>query len=200
MTEKSILLDLPDQILTDRLIIRPPRAGDGAALRAAVVDSLDRLKVWFPWAQEAPSLDDEEMLVREKHARYLLREDFWFFLFDKETGKVIGGCGVHPRNWAVPAFEIGYWLRTGYEGKGFMSEAVRALTQFAFEQLGANRVMIRADERNQRSKAVALRCGYTYEGTLRNLERQWDDPSSLTDFAYYSMIRPEFEQHFTGKK
>lgn len=81
---------------------------------------------------------------------------------------------LRPHNWAIPFFEIGYWLRSAAEGKGYMTEAVQLLTDYAFDQLGARRVMLRIDERNQRSIAVAERLPFQREGTLRNQERAAD--------------------------
>ena len=68
--------------------------------------------------------------------------------------------------WSIPKFEIGYWLRTTLIGKGYMTEAVVALTKMAKETLKANRIEIRCDERNVRSRRVAERAGYRLEGIL----------------------------------
>jgi RimJ/RimL family protein N-acetyltransferase len=49
-----------------------------------------------------------------------------------------------------------------------MTESARLVTEFALNELKANRVMIRCDSRNTRSAAVARRLGYVFEGALRN--------------------------------
>ncbi|MEA2735401.1 MAG: hypothetical protein QOE14_1852, partial [Humisphaera sp.] len=74
-------------------------------------------------------------------------------------------------NWDVPMFEIGYWLRTPLCGKGYMNEAVNAITAMSFETLQAQRVEIRCDERNRSSRLVAERAGFMLEGVLRCNER-----------------------------
>ena len=71
----------------------------------------------------------------------------------------------------MPFFEIGYWLRTSAAGKGIMTEAVALLETYAFEELGANRIEIKAAESNQRSWMVAVRCGYQLETTMKNTRR-----------------------------
>lgn len=189
-----ILRDIPEQIETERLIIRVPRAGDGQAIYEAVKESHDRLKPWFPWAKNVLTLEEYEVLVRTKQGEFQLKKDIMLFIFLKENGKMIGSTGLHPRDWSVPKFEIGYWIRSGYEGKGYVIETVNGLTKFAFETVGAKRVLIRCDARNERSRSVAERAGYTYEGTFRNFERCHDDESQMTDMLYFSMIDSDYKK------
>jgi RimJ/RimL family protein N-acetyltransferase len=63
---------------------------------------------------------------------------------------------------------IGYWCRTACVGQGYVTEAVRVLAALAFDTLGAQRVEIRCDVRNARSRAVAERAGFAQEGVQRN--------------------------------
>ncbi|MAT45103.1 MAG: GNAT family N-acetyltransferase [Anaerolineaceae bacterium] len=188
---ESILLDLPDQIETERLLIRVPRPGDGQAIFEAVKESHPRLKPWFPWAQKVSSREEYEIHMRKQHANFLLKTDMMLLLFLKETGKLIGSSGLHPRGWEVPKFEIGYWIRTGYEGKGYVIEAVEGITRFGFETVGAKRIMIRCDERNIRSQSVAKRAGYLYEGMFRNYEPRWDG-DGLTNMMYFAMTETDY--------
>ncbi|OJX40743.1 MAG: hypothetical protein BGO78_06340 [Chloroflexi bacterium 44-23] len=189
----SSIQKLPESFESLRLLIRVPRPGDGIMLFEAINESHERLKAWFPWAQELTGLDERELFVRQCYCKYLLNEDMPLALFLKETGVLVGGSGLHYRDSHVPSFEIGYWLRSGYEGKGLMSEAVQAITCFAFEVAGANRVYIRCDMDNLRSQAVALRAGYVYEGRMRNSERKADS-GDLTDMLFYGMTRSDYEK------
>jgi ribosomal-protein-serine acetyltransferase len=168
---KPILRDFPDTIETERMVLRAPRPGDGPALHAGVIESLEELRPWMPWAQEAPTLEMEEEVVRRAHADFMARTDLMLLLFHKQTGTLIGGSGLHRILWDVPLFEIGYWLRTPYSGQGYMTEAVVGLTSFAFDTLHARRVEIQCDERNVRSAAVARRASFMLEGILRNHRR-----------------------------
>lgn len=163
---KAILREFPDRIETPRLLIRSPLPGDGAALQQAVLESQEELKAWMPWAVEIPSAEDYEVRVREGRLKFLAREDLWLLLVGKENGRIIGGSGLHRINWDVPKFEIGYWLHTAYTGQGLVTEAVLAITDFAFTTLAAQRLEIRCDAQNVRSAAVARRAGFTLEATL----------------------------------
>jgi RimJ/RimL family protein N-acetyltransferase len=100
-----------------------------------------------------------------------LREQFHYNLYLQGTETCIGVCGVARLKWSVPMMEIGYWTRTPYTGKGYMTEAVHAVERVCFDALKAARVEIRCDERNDRSRRVAERAGYTLEGVLRCEDR-----------------------------
>ncbi len=168
---KPILRDIPDSFETERLLIRVPRAGDGVALQAAVVESLPALRPWMPWAKEAPTVEQEEAVAREAYAKFLARTDMMLLLFHKATKTLVGGSGLHRIDWEVPSGEIGYWVRTQFAGQGYITEAVNGITAFAFDVLGARRVEIRCNEENTRSAAVARRAGFVLEGVLRNHRR-----------------------------
>lgn len=182
-----ILLDFPDSFETKRLLIRAPRPGDGAEVNAAICESLDRLRPWMPWAQTAPPEEETEANIRKACARWRERADLRLHLYLKATAEFLGGSGLHRIDWSVPKFEIGYWIRTKFEGQGLMSEAVDAITDFAFETLGARRVEIRGDPRNLRSAAIPERLGFTQEALLRNFTRDVD--GNLRDTNLFVKIR-----------
>src|SRR5262245_8338576 len=183
MSGAPILIDLPAELLTDRLIIRAPGAGDGPAINRAIVESFAELKEWMPWAQTLPSVDDSEQFARESHAKFVRREDLPMIMLRASDGEFLGASGIHRIDWNVPRFEIGYWCRTSCVGHGYVSEAVIALTQLAFTSLNARRVEIRCDERNSRSRRVAERVGFELEGRLRR-DSLGPDGSSRNTLVY----------------
>ena len=160
-----IMKEIPYRFDTERLTIRGPLPGDGATMRTAVLESQKELKPWMPWAVKVPSVEEYEILVREGQIKYLAREDFWLLIFLKDTPTLIGCSGLHDANWKVPSFEIGYWLHTAHTGNGYITEAVHSICTFAFAHLEAQRLLIRCDSENERSAAVAQRCGFHFEGT-----------------------------------
>ena len=168
---EPILLEVPERIDTERLVLRMPQRGDGAPLNAAVQESIVGLAPWMPWAGKMPSVDESEVHCRRQQARYILREDFVLLMFvrraDGSEGALVGATGLHRINWALRKFEIGYWRRAGCEGRGYVTEAVQAVSRMAFDSLGARRVEIRMDDSNERSWRVAERAGFTLEALLR---------------------------------
>ncbi len=168
---KPITLDFPDHFETERLLIRAPRIGDGPILNRAVCDSLQELRPWMPWAQHAPTFKDSETVVRQAYAQWIVRTDLMMLVFERESGELVGSSGLHRPDWNVPKFEIGYWRRTGFGKRGLMTEAVRAIADFASVTLDARRIEIRCSTLNQRSAALARRADFTLEATLHNERR-----------------------------
>lgn len=184
-----LLLDLPPSIETERLILRPPQAGDGPMFCAAVTESLPELRRFLgalPWIATEPTDESAEIYCRNAHANFVARKDLSLFVFDKTRGDLIGGVGLHRTVWATPKTEVGYWCRTSKLGKGHVSEAVSTLTSFAFEQLGMARVELITDAANHASRRVAERCGFTLEGTLRHESRASD--GTLRDTCVYARL------------
>ena len=180
-----IAIDVPSEIVTARLTMRPPRAGDGAAVNEAVLESFAELNRWMPWARVRPTLDDSELFARRGAADYLRRAELPLLLFERASGRLVGASGMHHLDWAVPRFEIGYWCRTTLVGRGYVREAVAAIARTAFATLSAARVEIRMDPRNERSWRVAERLGFRLEGTLRAECRGPDD--ALRDTRVYAL-------------
>ena len=186
---KPILIDFPESIDSERLIIRAPRIGDGPAVNAAIVESVNELRPWMPWAKETQSVDQTEENIRGAVSRFIAREDLRLQIFLKSDGSFVGGSGLHRIDWDVPRFEIGYWVRTSQTRKGYASEAVRAIAEFAFNTLSARRVEIRMDEKNLASQRVAERAGFPVEAILRAFER--DHHGVLRDTRIYARTRPD---------
>ena len=182
---------VPDSLTTSRLVIRSARASDGAALNAAVVESLDALRPYMPWAQVEPTLAQTESECRRMHARFLLREDLAMLIFERRSdgseGGFIGGTGLHRIDWAQRQFEIGYWCRTSANQQGFVTEAVQALMRLGFDVLDARRLEVRMDDGNDRSRHVAERAGFRLEGVMRG--NSLTPGGELRDTRVYALVR-----------
>jgi RimJ/RimL family protein N-acetyltransferase len=189
---QPILLDLPQSFVGQRVIVRPMVDDDASALHDAITESREHLRPWMPWSDGHRSLDDTRHYIRTTVGNWILRTEFSMGIFLRDTGAVLGGMGLHIGNWDIPAFEIGYWLRKSAEGHGYVSEAARLLTTFAFEGLGAQRLVIRCDDRNSRSAAVPQRLGYVLEGTLRRADL--DPEGHIRDILVFAMIREDYER------
>lgn len=172
MSPEPPLIDVPERLAGERTLLLAPRAGTGAEMAVVITQSLSHLRPWMPWAQDAPTAESSELVVRRMQADFIARRDLCFHIHasrpDGSAGRLLGGTGLHRIDWAVRRFEIGYWIRPDAAGQGHVSEAVRLLTALAFGGLAARRVEIRCDVRNTRSRAVAERCGFELEGILRN--------------------------------
>ncbi|CAN5645168.1 GNAT family N-acetyltransferase [soil metagenome] len=179
-----ILMDFPESFETERLLIRSPLPGDGKELHAAVRESIEELTPWMAWPKEHRTVDDSEASARRARVAFLQRSELRLHLCLRETETLAGSSGLQRIDWEVPKFEIGYWCRTGFTGRGYITKAVLGITAFAFDTLGARRVEIRCDSRNLPSARVAERAGYLLEGELRNNEVGTDgEPRDILTYA-----------------
>jgi RimJ/RimL family protein N-acetyltransferase len=190
-TIDPLMIELPEVLPSARLLLRAPRAGDGAALNEAMVESLESLKPWMPWAQTLSTPEQSELTCRQLAVRFAQRTDLTLFMFerlaDASCGRLVGGTGLHRMDWNVPRFEIGYWCRPSLQGRGLVTEAVQTLTRFAFHTLRARRVELRMSSVNTKSRAVAERCGFTLEGMLR--QASLDVSGRPRDTVVYARVR-----------
>lgn len=157
---------LPEYLESERLFIKVPKKGLGHVFHNALCESHAQLKQWLPWVNPLPTLEESEKLCQSAHAKFLSHDDYIVFLFLKENNALIGGSGLHNIDWNLRKFEVGYWGRTSYLGKGLITEGVKTLVQFARDHLKANRIYLTTDEKNIKSWKLAERIGFKHEGTL----------------------------------
>lgn len=188
MTPNPVLLNIPEQFESERLTLRVPRAGDGAALNATLNTTMDSLKVYMPWMQALHTLEQDELWCRQAYARFLNREDIAYHLRRKTDDTLIGTVGLHRGNWEVPWLEVGYWLHHSAEKNGYMHEAVQALMHMTVASIGVVRLEIRCDARNTASANVALKSGFTQVGRLN---REGRDPhGNIRDMLLFEWLKP----------
>ena len=178
---------LPERLHSERLLIRVARPGDGAMLAAAIADSHAELAPWLGWVSPPPTPDEAEARCLAAYERFERNEDLMALFLTRDGGDLVGGSGLHKADWTLRQFEVGYWGRARFAGAGLMTEGVRALARHAVDALGANRVFLTTDERNARSRALAERAGFEYEGTLR--QDRADLQGRLRNTRVYAIVR-----------
>jgi RimJ/RimL family protein N-acetyltransferase len=183
-------IDLPGELLGPRLLLRPYRETDATALREAMRESQATLAEWMIWARDYDFARDPATFVRRAEANWLTRADLTVGIFERDSGRYLGGSGLTRMNWNIRSFEIGYWIRDSATGRGYATETTQVLTRFAFSGLAARRVEIRMDARNRRSRAIPERLGFTYEGCLRNAHA--DVHGAPSNVLVYSLLPTEF--------
>jgi RimJ/RimL family protein N-acetyltransferase len=167
---------------TDRLTLRPPEAGDTDDHLACVDDEVRR---WMTWS---------EGFTREKALRWCATEatgDLMravnFAIVPRETGRLAGMVGIGRADWDAGVAETGYWIGPAARGRGYVTEAVRAVASHAFG-LGLVRIELLAAVGNVASQNVAERAGFTREGVLRKARPV---PGGRADMVLYSLLEGE---------
>lgn len=162
---------------------------DAEPLAELVQRDLERLRPWMPWADVSASPAGTRAFIEGRALPAIAAGDgFECGLYVR--GSLAGAIGVHGVDPRTKRGAIGYWLAAEHEGHGVASRAVRAVMARCFDGLDFQRLEIRADVDNQRSRAVAERLGFSYEGTLL---RDFYNGRRYVDHAVYSMLRSEWD-------
>ena len=113
----------------------------------------------------------------------------------KEIGEPIGSISVVRQNDRVEEAEIGYCIGSRWWHKGIMTEALNAVIDYLFTEVGLNRVAARHDPNNPHSGGVMRKCGMKYEGTHRACDC---NNQGICDAAQYAILRSEWQKlkHF----
>ena len=175
------------QIETPRLIIRPVQMGDEVELNQAINRSLKSLQRWMPWAKN-PSLDATREFIQYGIWCWEAQQanDFPMVVIHKVDQRIIAASGFNEHSVPVkPLYELGYWIDLHYQGHGFITELVNALTRYALDALHAHRVQICTQVDNEKSIAVAKRCGFECEA-IRSNDRIDCESGQLADGYIFS--------------
>jgi len=141
-----------------------------AKTRCAIEESEAELSQYLAWVASSLAEPEQNMQTAIENFK-ALENEIRFHILDKASSKVVGTTSLLVRDVEVPFYEIGYWVRTSCAGNGYIAEAVSLVEQYAFTDLGAKRVEIRAAACNVKSRAVAERAGYLFEAELVNERR-----------------------------
>ena len=164
---------LPAIIRTPRLVLRRQQPEDAPLIKEAVDTSLAHLRASVAWAHSAPTpLPALAARLARSAAAFDAGEAWAFTILDAGRMRVLGGAGLELAEHALvelvgpDTVEAGYWLRADATGHGYATEATAALTELAFTQLGARRVVVCHDPANAASDGVPRRLRFRCLGTV----------------------------------
>ncbi len=186
MQVNPILLDIPHQFESSRLILRTPLDGDSNITFPAIQESIGILQSWLPKGQIPSSAEDTEELLREIRTEMLMRRVIHLLIFRQDTGDFVGETRLHRIDWSIPSASLGFWVRASMQGEGYMSEAVNRVIDISFDLFNMVRVQLLIDTENSATQRVAEKVGFTLEGTFRNHHRR--NNGELTNAMVYSII------------
>ena len=175
------------KIETERLILRRFRYTDDDAM----------LKYWTS-DPKIQSLYSEPIYCTKQEIKELLdkyigsyeKNDFYRWAITlKKTDECIGQIAYFLVDNNNHFAEIEYCIGSLFQRKGFATEATKAVIQYGFDKINLHKVQICHKSINLPSRKVIEKCGFTYEGTLRDFFYQ---DGKYIDRLYYSMLRDEF--------
>lgn len=185
-------LCLPTALVGARILLRPLAEADASAVFAATERARHHLAPWMHWPSHHRTLGETRAAIRDAHARWQAGEQYSMGIFAHTNGQFLGNIALGYEERRIPSCDLAYWISPDTEGRGYVSEAVRIVVAFAFDHLGARRVAIYCDPRNERSARVAERAGFAYEGHLRQDALTPD--GDIRDTLAFSMLPEDFER------
>jgi ribosomal-protein-serine acetyltransferase len=135
------------------------------AMTDLIVRNQRRLARWEPWAEQPATLDSTRAYIRAALEDFLRGRQISTIISTAADKRFIGRCGMRINPYAGSG-DIGYWIDGAYEGRGIASRAAGALVTNVFGELGLKKVELRTSVQNKRSRAVAERLGFYFEGVL----------------------------------
>lgn len=162
---------------TPRLTLRPMTVADSEAVYKMIASSRESFSRWFGWARSSTLGSVKDYVLEAEEA--MMMGNAWHYVVLTQQGSLIGRVGligIDPVNFSA---ELGYMLRTDFEGKGLMTEAAHGFLTYALGDGGLHRITAFADVENKASQAVLTRLGFQPEGIVRHMvrhpERGWRD-------------------------
>lgn len=162
---------------------------DAPELFEAISVSIDRVSPWLPWCHPDYTIAETETWLKTRPQRWHEGQEFGFSIRNLHH-RIVGGCGIgiKTQSWSG---NLGYWLRTGFTGKGYATAATKLLAEFGIRELQLKRIEIVASVENIASQQVAQRAGAYREGISRN---RLLIHNRLHDAVVYSFIPRDFAQ------
>lgn len=148
------MLDVPEEILEARN------------------ESQEDLKQWMGWAQEPATIEGIEQELKDAEMLRSNLAAYRFYIYKKsdnkkfQTAKFLGSIGIIRYGPHGISAEVGYWMRSSEQKKGYTRQALAMLTLY-LHKIGVQRVEVRADIDNHRSIGVAASIGFKMEGVLK---------------------------------
>jgi RimJ/RimL family protein N-acetyltransferase len=171
---------------TERLMLRQLEPCDAEALELLIDDydiASTTLNIPYPY----PKGSAEAFIHRRLEAAQN-GEGYTFAIINKEDLTFMGSIGMN-LNQSHDRAELGYWLGKRYWNKGYVTEGVKRVTKYGFEELQLNKIHAAAMTKNPASSSVMTKAGMQYEGTFREHFRKWDQ---YVDIAYYAILREDY--------
>lgn len=180
-----------------RVLLRPLQASDAdALLEVALVSSL-----WETGVTCIRNREELEQYIETALHEREQRVSIPFVIIDKQNGKVAGSTRFAAITLSHKRTEIGYtWIHPDFQRTGLNRAMKFAMLQHAFEVMGLNRVELKTDERNEKSRNAMLAIGCKQEGILRHHMITWS--GWLRNSVFFSILIeewPDVKQRIFGK-
>ncbi|HEX3624936.1 MAG TPA: GNAT family N-acetyltransferase [Verrucomicrobiae bacterium] len=174
----------PETLNTARLLLRRPRRDDAPLVFSAYGQDAEVTR-YLSW-QPHKTLSDAQTAIERRLAGWQSGDEIPWMLCNRTDSKVVGAISAWPKRNGI---EIGYVLARQYWNRGFMTEAVQAVVEWAFTQPSVFRVWAVCDVENGASARVLEKAGFEREGILKSWAIHPNVSPKPRDCYAYARIR-----------
>ncbi|MCT2345051.1 GNAT family N-acetyltransferase [Bacillales bacterium AN1005] len=153
-------------------------------------ESRSYLREWLPWLDTTTKVKDTKDYIKFCLKGFSENNSLTTVILFK--GDIVGVASFNSINWSNKTAYIGYWLGHAYQGNGIMINVVRALTDYAFQELQLNKVEVRAASGNKKSRSIPEKLQFTEEGSIRKAEWLYDH---YVDHVVYGVLAEEWASY-----
>jgi len=150
-------------VVDDEVVLVLAEERHAQAMTELIKRNQKRLARWEPWAEQPATLDSTRAYIRAALEDFLRGCQVSTIIALEGGRRFIGRCGLRINPYSNSG-DVGYWIDGDYEGRGITRRATQALVTSAFSELSLKRVDLRTSVENQRSRALAERLGFSFEG------------------------------------
>jgi RimJ/RimL family protein N-acetyltransferase len=174
---------------THRLLLRELRDEDTTAIHAYASDA--EVVRYLDWGPNTPEETAQFLALARTTREAVPRTTYHVAIALRDAGELVGGCRIEIRSAANGAGDLGYVLARSHWGRGYATEAIRALVGFGFEHLALHRIWATCDVRNAASARVLEKVGMEREGYLRHSVRRRGE---WRDSYLYAILEPDWQR------
>lgn len=179
--------------LDDESELRLIEPQDAEELDSLIEQNRTHLKAYSAWLKDDHSIENTRSFIERNLAQFARHEGFAIAIWHK--GEMAGQIEYNYIDWANRKTELGFWLGASFQGKGLATKSCRFLIHHAFNELKLNRIEMRCELDNQKSRRIAETLGFTHEGVVRQAGWLHDH---FVDFVIYGMLTNEWAADFRG--
>ncbi len=159
---------------------------DAADLCHLMVSNMARFERFFPnTLRQNLTLKTSQDFIQKKQTQFKTNFEFTWGLKEVVSGKLIGLIILKELNWIDGVGELAYCIDKNFNGKGWMTQAVKIISKHALEQLKLGSLQIVVHKENTGSIRVAEKCGYIWKRTLS--EAYTPPKESALDMELYEL-------------
>lgn len=172
---------------TDRLILRSLLIEDSEQIEKLASDyevAKTTLTIPHPYPKGSAKEFISSITKAEEEGKIVI-----FAIIKKDDFSLVGIINLNLQK-SYDRAELAYWVGKPFWGKGYGTEAARALIQFGFQELNLNKIFAASFTNNPGSWRIMEKIGLKHEGILRQHVKKWDE---YVDLTYYGLLREEYD-------